>query len=111
MRREHAGVRLIMGLRAKSENVGSSRFLDAGLDGPCRRGWGGSIDTRRAVDGRLEHVAFATAEAVRQAIIGAPAPQPPGPLFLMPKDVLVLYWLFGNPRSGPSSSLCSRGNR
>ena len=64
------------GLRAKSENVGSSRFLDAGLDGLCRRGWGGSIDTRRAVDGRLEHVAVSTAEAVRQAIIGVPARQP-----------------------------------
>jgi hypothetical protein len=29
--------------------------------------------TRRAVDGRLEHVAASAAEAVRQAIIGAPS--------------------------------------
>jgi hypothetical protein len=50
---------------------------------------------------------LSTAEAVRQAIIGAPARQPQGPLFLIPKDVLVLYWLFGNPRSGHASSLCS----
>jgi hypothetical protein len=37
----------------------------------------GSIDTRRTVDGRLEHVAVSTAETVRQAIIGAPAPANP----------------------------------